>query len=77
MTDQEKEQVIIIKKKVDEATESCWNIIVKKAIEAGINKDPHSTWLFFSRVVSSLLLSIHKPMVNIYIKDIVEDMEVK
>lgn len=77
MTEQEKEQVILIKQKVDEALTECWDIIVKKCIEAGLKENKHGAWSFFSRVVSSLLLSIHKPMVNIYIKDIVEDMEVK
>jgi len=53
----------LIKQKVDEAAQDAWDLIVKKALEAGIKDRTHSMWLFLNRVNANHFAVLNKPRI--------------
>lgn len=54
-------EVNLIKRKVDEAAQEAWDLIAKKAFEAGVKDGTRSLWLFFSRVNAHHFAILNEP----------------
>lgn len=69
MNEKEAEE-LLIKQKVDEATKEAWDVIMKKASEAGVESDSNGLWLFFSRVNNIHFAVLNAPRLKGMVEDI-------
>lgn len=54
----------IIKQKVDEAGKETWDLIAKKALEAGVTNESDGLWLFYSRVNALQFAWLNAPRIR-------------